>query len=69
MPLVRFPDPFAIITHLLVGSEGTLAFGSQFTMRTGHLYPQSASAMLYFGTMADACNAEKAMKSQPVISA
>ena len=69
LPLVRFTDPFDIITHLLVGSEGTLAFGSQFTMRTGHLYPQSASAMLYFRTMADACNAVKAMKSQPVFSA
>lgn len=69
LPLVRFTDPFDIITHLLVGSEGTLAFGSQFTMRTGHLYPHSASAMLYFRTMADACNAVKAMKSQPVFSA
>ncbi len=69
LPLVRFTDPFDIITHLLVGSEGTLAFGSQFTMRTGHLYKHSASAMLYFRTMADACNAVKAMKSQPVFSA
>lgn len=69
LPLVRFTDPFDIITHLLVGSEGTLAFGSQFTMRTGHLYKHSASAMLYFRTMADACNAVKAMKSLPVFSA
>ncbi len=69
LPLVRFTDPFDIITHLLVGSEGTLAFGSQFTMRTGHQYKHSASAMLYFSSMADACNAVKAMKSQPVFSA
>lgn len=69
LPFVQYTDPFDIITHLLVGSEGTLAFGSQFTMKTGHLYKHSASAMLYFSTMADACNAVKAMKSGPVFSA
>ena len=66
LPLVRFTDPFDIIAHLLVGSEGTLAFGSQFTVRTGHQYKYSASAMLYFSSIADACNAVKAMKNQPV---
>ena len=69
LPLITYADPFDIITHLLVGSEGTLAFGAQFTMNTGHLYKHSASAMLYFSSMADACNAVKAMKSGPVFSA
>lgn len=69
LPLVRYTNPFDIITHLLVGSEGTLAFGSRFTMNTGHLYRHSASAMLYFRSMADACNAVKAMKQGPVFSA
>ena len=65
-PLVRFTDPFEIITHLMVGSEGTLGFASEFTMRTGHLYSHSASAMLYFTEMRSACEAVVAMKSLPV---
>ena len=62
-PFVRFTDPFDIITHLMVGSEGTLGFGSQFTMSTGHLYPCSASAMLYFKSMRKACEAILALKA------
>ncbi len=65
-PFVRFTDPFDIITHLMVGSEGTLAFASQFTMATGHLYPHRASAMLYFQEMRRACEAVVAMKQAPV---
>ena len=33
LPLVTFEDPFDIIAHLLVGSEGTLAFLSSVTMK------------------------------------
>lgn len=69
LPFVRFSDPFDIITHLIVGSEGTLAFGSQFKMKTGHLYKHSASAMLYFQDMEEACKAVVAMKKGPVHSA
>ena len=66
LPLVTFTDPFDIITHLMVGSEGTLAFGSQYTMRTAHLYPFRASAMLYFADMRRACEAVVDMKKGPV---
>ena len=65
-PFVRFTDPFDIITHLMVGSEGTLAFASEFTMATGHLSPYRASAMLYFQDMRKACEAVVAMKQGPV---
>ncbi len=65
-PFVNFTDPFDIITHLMVGSEGTLAFASEFTMKTGHLYPFRASAMLYFKEMRKACEAVVDMKSAPV---
>ena len=65
-PFVRFTDPFDIITHLMVGSEGTLGFASQFTMATGHLSPFRASAMLYFEQMRTACEAVVAMKRGPV---
>lgn len=65
-PFVLYNDPFEIITHLMVGSEGTLGFSSQFTMKTGHKYPHSASAMLYFEDMKEACEAVVAMKKGPV---
>lgn len=65
-PFVRYTDPFDIITHLMVGSEGTLAFASEFTMKTGHLSPFKASAMLYFSEMRRACEAVVAMKKTPV---
>ncbi len=66
LPLARFSDPFDIITHLMVGSEGTLAFASRFTMKTGHLFPHRASAMLYFEQMRAACEAVVALKKGPV---
>ena len=62
LPFVRFDDPFDIITHLMVGSEGTLAFLSQVTMQTEYDYPFKASTMLYFKTIKDACRAVVAMK-------
>ena len=46
----------------MVGSEGTLAFLSQVTMKTEYDYPCKASAMLYFKTIKDACRAVVAMK-------
>ena len=62
LPFVRFDDPFEIIAHLMVGSEGTLAFMSELTANTSHLYPHSASAMLYFSDIREACKAVVAMK-------
>ncbi len=62
LPFVRFTDPFDIITHLMVGSEGTLAFLSEVTMNTEYDYPHKASAMLYFKEIKEACRAVVAMK-------
>ena len=61
-PFVVFDDPFDIITHLMVGSEGTLAFLSEVTMQTAYDYPHKASAMLYFSDIKEACRAVVAMK-------
>lgn len=68
-PFVRFSDPFDIMAHLMVGSEGTLAFVSEMTMATEHAYPHSASAMLYFKDMKEACKAVVEFKNAPVHSA
>ena len=61
-PLVAYDDPFDIIAHSMVGSEGTLAFLSEVTMRTLRDYPFKASAMVYFLTMKESCETVVAMK-------
>lgn len=69
LPFITFDDPFEIITHLMAGSEGTLAFISEVTMNTGHLYPLSASAMLYFSDIDEACRTVVALRhDSPVVS-
>ena len=62
LPFITFDDPFDIITHLMVGSEGTLAFLSEVTMSTEYDYPHKASAMLYFKDIKEACRAVVALK-------
>ena len=61
-PLVAYDDPFDIIAHSMVGSEGTLAFLSEVTMKTLIDYKIKASAMVYFLTMKESCEAVVAMK-------
>lgn len=63
---VDFDDPFQIITNLIVGSEGTLAFLAEATMKTVDDLPYKASAMLYFPTMYMACEAVIKLKNSPV---
>jgi D-lactate dehydrogenase len=62
LPFILFDDSFDIITHLLVGSEGTLAFLSEVTMKTEYDFPCKASAMIYFSNIKEACRAVVAMK-------
>ncbi len=69
LPFVTFDDPFDIIAHCIVGSEGTLAFLSEATLRTSHLYPFMASGMIYFNDIAEASRCVVALKTgAPVFS-
>jgi len=61
-PFVAYEDPFDIITHLMVGSEGTLAFLSEVTMKTEREDPYKATAMLYFSDIKEAARAVVAMR-------
>ncbi|MBQ9215548.1 MAG: FAD-binding oxidoreductase [Prevotella sp.] len=61
-PLIAYDDPFDIIAHSMVGSEGTLAFLSEVTMKTLYDYKYKASSMVYFLTMKESCEAVVAMK-------
>ncbi|MBP5509746.1 MAG: FAD-binding oxidoreductase [Kiritimatiellae bacterium] len=63
LPFVEFEDPFEIIAHLIPGSEGTLAFLSEITFRTGEIAVHSESALLLFPTAHAACEAVPALKA------
>lgn len=69
LPFVRFEDPFDIIAHLMVGSEGTLAFMSSVTMDTIPLPAFKASAMVYFRSICEAAEAVVKIKHLAVNAA
>ena len=69
LPFVEYTNPFDIIAHLIVGSEGTLAFLSSVVMRTGEDYPHSASALLLFPTTEAACRCVTELKQTGAPSA
>ena len=54
---IDYTHPLDIFAHLLVGAEGTLAFISEAVMHTVPDYPFKSTALLYFPTMYDACQA------------
>ena len=64
--LVDFEDPIEIIKHLMVGSEGTLAFISNVTFKTVTDEKHKSCSLLIFNTIQDACNATILLKSAPV---
>jgi len=68
-PLVAYEDPFEILAHLMVGSEGTLAFLSQVCMKTLPMAPYKASAMVYFPDIVTAAKAVVQLKPLAVSAA
>lgn len=64
--LVDFTDPVDILTHLLIGSEGTLGFIAEITYRTVPEHAHKASALLLFPDIAEACRAVARLKAAPV---
>jgi len=64
--LVDFDDPLDILTHLMVGSEGTLGFISSVTYNTVPEYPHKATTLVVFGNVEDCCRAVPLLKQQPV---
>jgi D-lactate dehydrogenase len=64
--LVDFTDPIDVLSHLLIGSEGTLGFISEITYRTVPEYSAKASALILFDQLETACQAVTRLKSAPV---
>ncbi|MBL7972269.1 MAG: FAD-binding oxidoreductase [Prolixibacteraceae bacterium] len=64
--LVDFFDPFEVIQHLMIGSEGTLGFISEITYKTVVEHPFRASSLMIFPDIEKASNAVSLLKSAPV---
>ncbi len=67
--LVDYSDPFDIITHLIIGSEGTLAFISHIVYRTVDSPPFKATALMMFPQINAACRTAERMQTLPVAAA
>ncbi len=67
--LTDFSDPFDIIEHLMIGSEGTLGFIAGITFKTVREYPYRASSLMIFPDIETACKAVTILKTQPVSAA
>jgi D-lactate dehydrogenase len=53
---VDFEEPLAILAHVLIGSEGTLAFISEAILRTLPELPEKATALAFFQDAHSACD-------------
>jgi D-lactate dehydrogenase len=53
--LVDYADPFDIMVHLMIGSEGTLGFIAEIVYDTVEELPSKASALAIFPSIRQAC--------------
>jgi D-lactate dehydrogenase len=64
--LIDYSDPFDIIEHLMIGSEGTLGFIAEVCLKTVTEYPFRASSLMVFPDIEMACEAVILLKMTPV---
>ncbi|NQV34686.1 MAG: FAD-binding oxidoreductase [Phycisphaeraceae bacterium] len=64
--LVDYTDPFDVLEHLMIGSEGTLGFIAEITYHTVVEHPFRASSLMIFPDIEKACCAVSCLKSAPV---
>ncbi|NDV79887.1 FAD-binding and (Fe-S)-binding domain-containing protein [Dysgonomonas sp. 511] len=64
--LVDFDDPVEIIKHLMIGSEGTLAFISDITYNTVVDEEYKACTLMIYDTIEKACDVVPLLKNTPV---
>jgi D-lactate dehydrogenase len=67
--LLDHDDPIDILLHLMVGSEGTLAFISEVTFRTVPEHAHKASALVLYPDIAHAARAVQQLDRQVVAAA
>lgn len=66
---VDYTEGFDILKHLIIGSEGTLAFISGITYNTVADHRHKALAMITYSDIASACEAVQILRSQNKVSA
>src|SRR5450759_3151916 len=64
--LIDFTDPFDIIEHLMIGSEGTLGFIADISFKTVIEHPCKATSLMIFPDIEKACKAVILLKAEPV---
>ncbi len=67
--LVDFEDPYDMMIHLMIGSEGTLGFISDVVYRTVVEHRHKASALIIYPDVKTACQAIPILQDQPVAAA
>ena len=67
--LVDFDDPFDIMQHLMIGSEGTLGFIADVVYRTVIEHRHKASALIFYPNIQTVCEAVVILQQQPVAAA
>lgn len=63
---VDYKDGIDILKHLIIGSEGTLAFISSITYNTVVDHKNKALALIIYNNIKEACSAVQILKQQPV---
>lgn len=59
---VDFEDPLDIFSHVLIGSEGTLAFIAEARLKTLAVLPYRSTGLLFFESVTAACAALKSLR-------
>ncbi|MEN6081017.1 FAD-binding and (Fe-S)-binding domain-containing protein [Chromobacterium piscinae] len=61
--LLDFTDPLKMLSHLMIGSEGTLGFISEITFNTVVEHPHKVSALVLFEDLERCCRAVSALSA------
>ncbi|MBX9347295.1 FAD-binding oxidoreductase [Chromobacterium vaccinii] len=61
--LLDFTDPLEMLSHLMIGSEGTLGFISEITFNTVVEHPHKVSALVLFDDLERCCRAVSALSA------
>jgi D-lactate dehydrogenase len=64
--LIDYSEPADILSHLMIGSEGTLGFISEISFHTVEEHAHKASALILFDHLETACSAVTRLKPTPV---